>query len=128
MANYAFTVPMVPGKTETWKKYLQEMKGPRHNEFEKSRQRAGLRTEQVWLQQTPMGDMCVVVWDTDNPKKAFEYFMKSNDPADIWFRDKVLIECHNMNPSGPMPPINEQMLDNKGQLVGERTYAETKKR
>ena len=128
MANYAFTVPIVSGKTETWKKYVQEREGPRKDDFTRSRQKAGLRTEQVWLQQTPMGDMAVVVWETDNPTRVFEYFMKSNDPSDVWFREKILIECHNMNPAGPLPPMNEQMLNFKSQSVGEKVYSESRKR
>jgi hypothetical protein len=126
MANYAFTVPIVQGKTETWKRYVQEREGPRRNDFERSRQKAGLKSEQVWLQHTPMGDMAVVVWETDNPGKVFEYFMKSNDPSDIWFREKILIECHDMNPAGPLPPVNEKMLDFNTQT--ERAYSETRKR
>jgi hypothetical protein len=128
MSIYAFTVPILQGKTETWKRYVQEREGPRLNDIIRSREKAGLHTEQVWLQQTPMGDFAVVVWETDNPKKVFDYFMKSTDPIDVWFREKILRDCHGMESSMPLPPLNEQVLNFKGQRVGEKTYAETKKR
>lgn len=128
MANYAFTVPIVSGKTETWKRYVQEREGPRKDDFTRSRQKAGLKNEQVWLQHTPMGDMAVVVWETDNPTRVFEYFMESNDPSDVWFREKILIECHDMRPTGSLPPLNEQMLDFNTRTAGEKVYSESRKR
>jgi hypothetical protein len=128
MAIYSFAVPILPGKTENWKRYVQEMRGQRREEFNSSRQRHGLRMEQVWLQKTPNGDIAVVTWDVDNPAKTFENFMKSNDSFDQWFRDKILIECHGMNQSDQVPPLNEVILNFTSQPVGEKRYAETRKK
>jgi hypothetical protein len=128
MTNYSFTVPILPGKTEAWRKHIQEMLGTRREEYNQSRQRLGIRSEQVWLQHTPMGDMCVVSMDTDNPRKVMEGFMTSNDTFDKWFREKVLIECHGMNPSEPAQPPNEQIVNYQGQKTGEKVYSETRKR
>ena len=97
MSAYLFTVPLVAGKTDTWKEYMKEMTGPRHDDYVKSRKKLGIGVEQVFLQQTPKGDVVVVRWETDNPQRVFENFAKSNDPFDKWFRDKTLIECHNMD-------------------------------
>ncbi len=127
MANYAFAMPILPGKTELWKKYVYEMKNARGEEFKRSREKGGIRLEQVWLQNTPMGDFAIVYWDVDNPKKVFDYFMRSTDSFDMWFKDKILTECHGMKTGDPIPPINEQVLDNKT-FVGEKTYEESRKR
>jgi hypothetical protein len=130
MANYAFAVPLLPGKTEAWKKYIEELMGPRHEDFIKSRQRAGLnKTEQIWLQHTPMGDFVVVYWESpaDNPTRVFERFMKSDEPFDVWFREKVLIECHGMKVTD-IPPRNEAIINYITRPVDEKTYAETRKR
>lgn len=109
MAQYAFCTPILPGKLETWKKYVAEMKGARKAELAASRQKAGLKQEQVWLQHTPNGDFAVVYWEADDIAKVFQNFMASTDPFDTWFRDKVLIETHGMSPTAP-PPMNEQIL------------------
>ncbi len=128
MTNYAFSIPIVKGKTDTWKKYVQEMLGNRRDDYNKSRQRIGLRLERVWLQKTPQGDIAVAYWETDNnPRTVFEHFMKSEDTFDKWFRDKILIECHGMKPN-EIPPINDIILDQKIQAVGEKAYTETHKR
>lgn len=109
MNTYLFTVPLAEGKTEAWKKYMEEIKGPRFDEYKKSRQKIGLKTEQVFLQQTPQGDACVVMWETDHPEKVFEAFAKSEDAFDKWFREKVLIDAHGMDLSQPVP-INHHAL------------------
>ncbi len=60
MERYAFTNPVLAGKVDAWKSYVKEMTGPRANELKRSRKKAGLSVERVWLQKTPMGDFAVV--------------------------------------------------------------------
>ncbi|HKK21915.1 MAG TPA: DUF6176 family protein [candidate division Zixibacteria bacterium] len=110
MKTYLFTVPIVPGKTETWKNYSKELTGNRHDEYRKSRQRLGITKEQVFLQKTPKGDMCVVMLQGDNPQKALEMMKTSTDPFDKWFRERILIESHGLDVSQPIPQ-NERVLD-----------------
>ena len=121
MTNYAFAMPLLPGKTEAWKGYVKEMKGNRSEEYSACMRRSGLNQEQVWLQQTPKGDLCVVCWETENPNKVFEHFMKSNEPYEKWFREKILTECHGLKSGDPIPPMNTQIIDNKN-LVGEKVH------
>jgi hypothetical protein len=111
MASYAFTNPIKPGKADAWKKCVAEMTGPRKDALAASRKKAGLTTEKVWLQSTPMGDMAVVYWEAADAGKVFQHFLTSTDPFDVWFREKVLVEVHGMDPSGPPPPMNELILD-----------------
>ena len=107
MASYAFVMPIVAGKTQTWKGYVAEMVGPRSAAYKESRRKAGLEKEEVWLQSTPMGDFAVVHFECADPAKIFATLLSSQDPFDQWFREKVLIESHGLDPSGPPPPINE---------------------
>jgi hypothetical protein len=111
MRSYAFVMPILPGKTETWLGYVNEITGPRKEEWKMSRKKLGLQAEQVWLQNTPMGDMCVIRFETDNPGRFFENIMNSNDPFDLWFKEKVLIECHGLKADQAMPPLNKQVLN-----------------
>jgi len=59
MAMLAMAIPIPPGKTEQWKKFIGELKGPRSADFKASRQKIGAR-ERTFLQHTPMGDFVVV--------------------------------------------------------------------
>ena len=110
MASYAFTAPVLPGKLEQWKKYIVELKGARAKDLKASRKRAGVKTERVWLQKTPMGDFAVVYLEAKDIGKVFQTFMTSTDPFDVWFRKEVLQAVHGMDPSKPPPPMNEQVL------------------
>lgn len=112
MAYYAFVNPVLPGKKDTWKKYIKEMTGPRDKERRESRKKAGLTVERVWLQPTPMGDYAVVYWEADDITKVFGLLMKSDVPFDKWFREKILVEIHGMDLSKPLP-MNELILDFK---------------
>ena len=111
MATYAFIQPVLAGKIDVWKQYIDEVFGPLRAAHESSRKRVGLTKEQVWLQNTPMGDFAVVYWEAPDIGKVFEGFMTSQDPYDVWFREKVLEEIHGMDSSQPLPEPNEQVFD-----------------
>ena len=113
MAHYAFIIPVVAGKMDSWKRHIKEMNGPRNKERKESRKKAGLTMERVWLQHTPMGDFAVVYWEAKDISKVFDGLIKSDAPFDKWFRDKILVEVHGMDFSKPLPPMNELMLDFK---------------
>ena len=48
--------PILPGKLDEWKSLIQEMNGPRMEEYRKSRERMGLTREVVSYMETPQGD------------------------------------------------------------------------
>lgn len=122
MSTYLFAAPLLPGKTESWKKYVKEVDGLRREEHHRARQRAGMNVEQVWLQHTPSGDMAVVRLETDDPRKLFDYLMKSDDPFDRWFRDKILTESHGLDLTEESSP-NEKILGYQDEAFNPNTYA-----
>lgn len=124
MNTYLFTVPLEAGKTEAWKGFMKELNGPRNEEYKKSRMRAGIKGEQVFLQQTPHGDACVVMLEGDNPQGFLETIMKSEIPFDKWFRDKVLVEAHGLDLSQPFPK-NQHVLGYRETPT--REYADAEK-
>ena len=130
MAMYAFAFRILPGKTETLKGYMQEIKTSRFDELVKSRQRMGVRAVQVWLQHSPNGDVGAVWMNVDNPKTFYNMLMKSNDPFDVWFREKILIECQGINPGDNPPNQNELLLEfnGLGQPIKTNIYEESRKR
>ncbi|WP_332701239.1 hypothetical protein [Devosia sp.] len=110
MSHYAFMAPIKSGKAAAWKQYVQEMTTSRKDEMRASRKKLGLEKEEVWLQHTPNGDFAVVYIEAKNPGEVMQKMMTSEDPFDRWFREKVLIEVHGMDPSAPPPPPNEEIL------------------
>jgi hypothetical protein len=108
MANYCYTVPILPGGVELMKKWIAEMivSNKEHDELFRE---AGISREQVWVQRTPMGDFAVVSFEVQDPKKAFEVLATSKKPFAVKFRE-FLTKAHGVDFSQPFS-INEQVAD-----------------
>ena len=111
MASLASAFPILPGKTEQWKHFCQEMVGPRRSEYEASRQRLGMSREVAYPQQTPQGDLVVVYIEAQDIPRVFEGFGRSQEPFDVWFREQVK-DIHGVDFSQPLPgPLPEAIVD-----------------
>lgn len=106
MASLAMTLPLLLGKTESWKRWVQEMAGTRLSEFQASRKRLGITKEVSFLQQTPQGDLAILYIEAEDMARAFQGFATSQDPFDVLFRQKTQ-EFFGLDlaqpPSGPLP-------------------------
>jgi hypothetical protein len=103
-------VPILPGKTEQWRRFLGELNGPRRAEFEASRRRLGVH-ERTFFQSTPMGDLVIVTLEGDDPQGAFAHFSAANDEFTRWFLQHVT-ELHGIDLAQPAPgPLPEQVVD-----------------
>ena len=106
MASLAMTLPLLPGKTEEWKRWVQEMAGARLSEFQTSRKRLGITREESFLQQTPQGDIAILYIEAEDIARAFQGLATSQDPFDVLFRQKTQ-EFFGFDlaqpPSGPLP-------------------------
>ena len=113
MALMAVAFPILPGKTDDWRKFIGELNGSRRAEFVASRKTVGVR-ERTFLQPTPMGDMVIVTLEGDNPGRSFGQFVSSTDPFTRWFLEQVK-EVHGVDlahaAAGPMPA---QVIDTAG--------------
>ena len=104
MPSVAFCVPIIPGKEETDRKGFEEVLGPRREEYDASRRRAGIRREMVWHQATPDGTVAVVYLEADDIPAAMQAMATSDDPFDQRFRE-LLKEVHGipLTEGGPAP-------------------------
>jgi hypothetical protein len=106
MPAVAFCAPILPGKEETDRKGFDEVLGPRREEYDASRRRAGITREMVWHQATPDGTVAVVYLEADDIPTSMQSMATSDDPFDEWFRELVK-EVHgiDMSESGPPPEL-----------------------
>jgi len=104
--SVAFCAPIIPGKEETDRKGFAEVLGPRRQEYDDSRRRAGITREMVWHQETPDGTVAVVYLEADDLATAMQTMATSDDPFDQWFRELVA-EVHGMDlaEGGPPPEL-----------------------
>ena len=81
-------------REEPWRRFVQELSGPRHGEYAESRRRLGISAESVWLAPRRSGGgvavVCVEAEDPDwTPERALGEFAASDDPFDSWYRARM---------------------------------------
>jgi len=111
MEQTLFALPILPGKTEAARFFLQELGGPRKQELAACGQGMGLARE-VWaLQQTLQGDLFVAYMAGEDIAQAFTQFAASQDAFDRWFKERVQ-EVTGADLNTPPPgPISEILAD-----------------
>ena len=105
MAPLAMTLPLLPGKTEDWKRWVQEMAGARLSEFQASRKRLGITGKH-----RSFNKHLRVIWrlyiEAEDIARVFQGLALSQDPFDVLFRQQTR-EFLGLDlaqpPSGPLP-------------------------
>jgi len=83
----AFAAPLQPGKTDAGRAWAKEAFENRKGELTESRLALGNTREEVFVNQTPQGDVAVVYIEGEDPVRANGEFAASNAPYDRWFKD-----------------------------------------
>jgi hypothetical protein len=112
MAMLAVAFPILPGKTDEWRSWMEELNGSRRQEFVESRRRAGVR-ERTFLQPTPMGDLVIVTLEGDDPAGSFGRMMGDTDAFATWFLERVTA-VHGVDLAGPMPGSPSELVIDSG--------------
>ena len=81
-------------REEPWRRFLQEISGPRRAEYAKSRRRLGISAESVWLApRRSGGGVAVVCLEAEGPdwtpERALREFAASDEPFDSWYRGRM---------------------------------------
>lgn len=80
--------PVLPGKSQSLAAFAQKLMTDRKAEYEKSQ--VSINKETWWIQPSPIGDLCVVHFEAEDPMAVFAGLADSQEPFDIWFREEVL--------------------------------------
>ncbi len=106
--GFGFVAPLQPGKTEAAKQFAQEAYVSRRDEFSESRLAKKITREEIFLNQTPMGDMIVVYIEGEDPIAGNREFAASNTPFDRWFKDRCKeVFATYIDFDQPVPPNEE---------------------
>lgn len=113
MSAIAFALPILPGQEEAIRRTSEEVSGsgPLRSAYEGSRQSLGITEEKVWLQQTPIGEMIVVYWETDDPQRALREMADSQDQFDNQFKQLIESAAPALNLSDERPLPNELLFE-----------------
>jgi len=110
MTTIAFSIPILPEKTESFRSAHRRFAVERRPEFEASRRRLGVRAERGFLQRTPAGDVAVVVFEVDDPAAFFTGTATSTDPIDGDFR-AYLLDAFGLDVTRAAGPPSEQVFE-----------------
>ena len=114
MSEFSFVAPILAGKTDAWRKAVDEIKGARNAAYKESRKKLGINREHVTLQSTPMGDMVIVHMDAPDQQEVIRAMLQSTGDFDTWFRETVLVGVHGFDPKAALPPSVTVVLDHRG--------------
>ncbi len=110
MPLYAFVAPIKANKTAEFRQFIADLNGPRKKEYEDSRKNAGFRQEAMFLQQTPKGEMVVLVQDAASEEAALTSLRGMTDPFHVWYFQQMK-DSYGVDLVGPVTPSNELLLD-----------------
>jgi hypothetical protein len=79
---------------EPWRRFLQELSGPRFEEYAESRRRLGIFAEAVWFAPKPHGGraavVCLKAEDPERaPRELVAELAASETSFDSWFRKEM---------------------------------------
>ena len=93
MPTMILSAPLLPGKEEEWRRFVQEVIEERLPEYEQFRRRLGIRNESVWLARTKTGETVIAHLEARAPEWVAPALSTSRDPFDVWFKER-LMEFH----------------------------------
>lgn len=85
-----FAAPILPGRSEEWRRFLQEMMETRRSEYEESRRRLGISEERTWIAETVNGTVAVIAVAATQPEQVLARLATSDLAVDRWYREQLL--------------------------------------
>jgi hypothetical protein len=87
--SIAIAGPILAGKEEPWRRFLQELSGSRSREYGDLMQRLGIFAERVWLMRTRGSETAIAYFEARDPQQALARLVASEEPFDLWFKEKL---------------------------------------
>lgn len=105
MKKFAYSFPILTGKTEEWLNFAKEVNTTRKQEFTEMHKRIGVVKESWYLQKTKFG-YDVIIYTEAKDEKFMENFKNDNSEFSQWFRNKVAkLQDVNLNIKTVMPKL-----------------------
>ena len=73
--------PILPGRTEACRRFVQEMTDGRGEQYAASRAAMGVHEERIWIHKTATAATVIVLMETDSPPDALHTLATSSYPS-----------------------------------------------
>lgn len=100
MAVVTAAIPLLPGKGEEWRRWVQELQGSRNAEYTASRNRLGIHFERSWIGTVQGVEIVFVYLEVEDSEQMRMQLISSSHPFDGWYRKK-LQELHGLDITQP---------------------------
>jgi hypothetical protein len=111
MAEIVFAIPVEPGKEQLDRETLDEMAGPRRDEYEAALKEAGIIRQAIWHEETPNGTLALVYIEADDDDAAMR-FTGSDSDISRFFVERMQ-EVHGIDISQTPPPPVQKVHDHR---------------
>lgn len=90
MDHICLALPVLPGKTADARTFMHQLDSSRRAEFDASERRIGITKELWYLAKLASGDHLIGYMESVDFNRAFQLFVGSKDPFDLWFKAQML--------------------------------------
>lgn len=106
-------MPILPGQRENVRRLSEEVlaSGKLRDAYEESRRNLGIIREMAWLQPTPVGDMVIIYWESNDPQHVLREIAASQDQFDTRFRQFVQSSVPVVDPPSEQPLANTLLFE-----------------
>lgn len=109
--DQGFTViwaaPILPGKAEAWRRFMQELMGERRPDYEDTCRRLDVQAMRGWITETARGDIGVIAVIASRPEQVLVGLSESERPFERWFRFQLAtLQGVDINRPPRMPPTD----------------------
>jgi len=100
--------PILPGKLDAWKQWIEDWNGPRKGDVTDFNRRYGLTRHAAWLAESPAGPVVIALHEGPGGDDIMAKLGPSQHEFDVSFKEKLL-EIHGFDvtkpPPGPLPEL-----------------------
>ncbi len=89
MEQICLVIPINEGKGDVARTFMRELEMERKDEYAVSERRIGIDKEVWFLAAAPGGDQLVAYMETLDFMNALGLFSQSQDPFDLWFKERL---------------------------------------
>lgn len=93
MGEIAIAGPLLPGKEEAWRRFVQELAGSRAEEYEMFKREMGICEETLYLMRTPRelfkGGLVLLYLEAEEPEEIRRRLEDCEAPFGVWLKSKL---------------------------------------
>lgn len=89
MDHICIVLPILDGKTDDARAFMDELENKRKQDYARSEERIGITREHWFLAQTPSGPHFVAYMESQDFNSSLASFAQSQDEFDMWFKRRL---------------------------------------